>query len=102
MYIASAESNPGAWYASHYAGSRFSRSTDGGRTWTVLEGGLPDRLQSSIEAMLIEEWDAGFRVIAASTAGEIWIGENGTSWSCVTDDLAPISKAGHYRMLIPA
>jgi photosystem II stability/assembly factor-like uncharacterized protein len=102
MYIASAESNPGMWFTSHNAGSRFSRSLDGGKSWTALQGGLPDKLQSSIEAMLIEEWDGGFRLIAASTAGEIWVGENGETWTCVADDLAPISKAGHYRMLIPA
>jgi photosystem II stability/assembly factor-like uncharacterized protein len=100
MYIAAAQTNPGVWHTNHMAGSRFSHSSDGGRTWQTVQSGLPDRLVSSVEAMSIEEWDGGFAIYAATTAGEVWYsGVNATNWVCVIDDLAPISKAGHYRLL---
>ena len=51
MYISAAQTGPGGWRTSHNAGSRISRSTDAGRSWQSLRDGLPDRLQSSVEAM---------------------------------------------------
>jgi photosystem II stability/assembly factor-like uncharacterized protein len=103
MYIASAQTNPGVWHTNHFAGSRISHSSDGGRSWQTVHDGLPDRLASSVEAMLLEEWEGGFALFAATTAGEVWYsGVNATGWACVISDLAPISKAGHYRLLVPA
>ena len=39
---------PGTWRTTHFAGTRISHSTDGGRRWEILRNGLPDRLQASI------------------------------------------------------
>jgi photosystem II stability/assembly factor-like uncharacterized protein len=103
LFIGAAQHNPGDWRTSHFAGARISRSRDGGGTWEVLGGGLPDRLQASIEAMCLEEWDGGCAVFAATTAGEVWASEDGgESWACIARDLTPISKGGHYRPLVPA
>jgi photosystem II stability/assembly factor-like uncharacterized protein len=103
MFISAAHHNPGDWRTSHFAGARISRSRDGGRTWDVLGGGLPDRLQASIEAMCLEEWEGGYTVYAATTAGEVWASADaGDSWACIARDLTPISKGGHYRPLVPA
>ena len=41
MFVASAEKGPGRWYRDHYAGSRISRSADGGRTWQIGAPGVP-------------------------------------------------------------
>jgi photosystem II stability/assembly factor-like uncharacterized protein len=103
LFLGAAQHNPGAWRASHFAGARISRSRDGGCSWEVLGGGLPDRLQASIEAMCLEEWNGGCAVFAATTAGEVWTSEDGgDSWACIARDLTPISKEGHYRPLVTA
>ncbi len=103
MFIAAAQTNPGVWHVNHVAGSRISHSRDGGRTWQSLRDGLPDRLESSVEAMTLEEWDGGFALYAATTSGEVWYsGVNASQWTCVVEGLAPISKAGHYLLLAPA
>ena len=103
MFIASAHKGPGSWRESHYAGARISRSRDGGRTWEVLGGGLPDRMQGNVEAMCLEEAGGTCSIFAATTAGEVWSSnDGGDSWSVIAADLAPISKGGHYRNLQPA
>ena len=43
MFVASARKGPGAWFQEHYAGSRISMSTDGGKTWQAVRHGFPDR-----------------------------------------------------------
>ena len=103
MFVASSQHGPGAWQTSHYAGTRISRSEDGGKTWAAIGSGMPDRLQSSIEAMCLEHWGGSFSVFAATTSGEVFASEDGgETWSLIVDSLAPISKAGHYRALAPA
>lgn len=103
MFVASSEQGPGSWRASHYAGTRISRSEDGGETWTPVTNGMPDRLQSSIEAMCLDDWGDSFSVFAATTSGEVFASEDGgESWSLIVEGLAPVSKAGHYHALTPA
>jgi hypothetical protein len=103
MFVAAAHHSPGSWRESHFAGSRISRSTDGGRTWEVLDGGLPDRMQANVEAMTLERTDGGCSIFAATTAGEVWASDDsGESWACIMEGLAPISKGGHYRNLVAA
>src|SRR5207245_5950822 len=72
MFVASAEKGPGSWRKSHFAGSRVSRSTDGGRTWQILRAGLPDRLRPAFEAMCLEDWGGSFSLFAATATGEGW------------------------------
>ena len=103
MFVASAQHGPGAWRETHFAGARISRSRDGGRTWEILRAGLPDRMQGNIEAMCLEESDAGCAIFAATTAGEVFASEDGgESWQAIVTGLAPISKGGHYRNLMAA
>jgi photosystem II stability/assembly factor-like uncharacterized protein len=102
MFISAAHHSPGSWRESRFAGTRVSRSRDGGRTWEVLGNGLPDRLQSSIEAMCLEDWGGSLSLFAATTAGEVFCSDDaGDTWSLIVSGLAPISKAGHYRALVP-
>jgi photosystem II stability/assembly factor-like uncharacterized protein len=103
MFIAAAQCSPGEWRQSHFAGARISRSRDGGRTWEVLRNGLPDRLQASVEAVALEEAEGTIRLFAATTAGEVYCSDDaGDHWSLAVQGLAPISKGGHYRALVPA
>ncbi|MGH7932659.1 MAG: WD40/YVTN/BNR-like repeat-containing protein [Candidatus Binataceae bacterium] len=102
MIASGAKDSPGAWRTTGFAGSRITRSRDGGRTWEMLRGGLPspERWQSAIEAMCLEEWGRTFSVFAATTAGEVYASDNGgDNWSLIASGLAPISKGDHYRLL---
>src|SRR5207253_2282787 len=93
MFVASAEKGPGSWRKSHFAGSRVSRSTDGGRTWQILRAGLPDRLRPAFEAMCLEDWGDSFSLFAATATGEVWCSDDGGDhWREVVTGLAPISK----------
>src|SRR5207245_1212079 len=81
MFVASAEKGPGSWRKSHFAGSRVSRSTDGGRTWQILRAGLPDRLRPAFEAMCLEDWGDSFSLFAATATGEAWCSDDaGDHW----------------------
>ncbi len=100
MFMSAAHGSPGTWGTSLSSGSRVSRSKDGGRTWEVLQNGLPDRMAGAIEAMSLETWGESFAVYIANTAGEIYCGEEGNSWSKIIDGLAAISKGGHYLRVV--
>jgi len=103
MFVAAAQCSPGEWRQSHFAGARISRSRDGGKTWEILGNGLPDRLQASVEAVALEESGSTVSLWAATTAGEVYYsGDAGDSWSIAVQGLAPITKGGHYRALVPA
>lgn len=103
LFMSAAEHGPGSWRQSHFAGSRIAVSTDGGRTWQVVKGGLPDRMQSSIEALCLEETALGTSLFVATTSGEVWNSDDvGVTWSCIAKGLAPISKGGHYNNLAVA
>lgn len=104
MVIAGAHRSPGAWRTSHAAGSRIHRSEDGGRSWTQLGrddgAGLPDRLDSSVEAMALHEWPGGVSLFAGTTAGEVFVSDDcGTRWAQIASGLGAISKGGHYHAL---
>ena len=102
-FVGAAHHGPGSWRTSHTAGSRISRSSDGGKTWEVLGNGLPDRLKGSIEAMSLENWGESFSVFAATATGEVWGSDDGgQSWSEIISGLAPISKGNHYVNLVTA
>ena len=103
VFVSAAQHGPGSWRESRYAGTRISRSTDGGRTWETVRGGLPDRLQTAVEAMCLEDWGDSFSIFAATATGEVWSSEDGGEhWSEIVTGLAPISKGDHYMSLIPA
>lgn len=103
MFVASAETGPGSWRKDHYAGSRISRSTDGGKTWQILRNGLPDRLRPAFEAMCLEDSGASCSLFAATATGEVWASDDGGEhWSEVVSGLAPISKGNHYAAFVAA
>jgi photosystem II stability/assembly factor-like uncharacterized protein len=102
LFVASAEKRPGSWRRTHFAGSRISRSTDGGKTWEVLlDRGIPDRLRTAFEAMCLEDWGESFSLFAATATGEVWCSDDGGErWNEVATGLAPISKGDHYAAFV--
>lgn len=103
VFIGAAQFGPGSWQETSFAGSRISRSTDGGKTWQALRGGLPDRLQSAFEAMSLEDWGDSFSIFGATAAGEVWASEDGGEhWSEIITGLPAISKGEHAALLMTA
>jgi photosystem II stability/assembly factor-like uncharacterized protein len=103
MFVASARKGPGFWFQEHYAGSRISKSTDGGRNWNALQLGSPDLLPTAFEAMCLEDWGNGFSLFGATATGEVWCSDDGgEQWTEVLSDLAPISKGRHYAAFVMA
>jgi len=103
MFLGAADAGPGTWMKSHYAGAKLSRSKDGGRTWEMLQSGLPERMQASIEALCLEDWGDAASVFAATTAGDVYCSDDtGEHWSRIIGGLAPISKGRHYEALAVA
>jgi photosystem II stability/assembly factor-like uncharacterized protein len=98
MIVSAGQKSPGSW-RTETAGSRFSRSRDGGVTWEVLRNGLQDLMPHSVEAMTLEETADGItQLFAGTTGGEIlWSTDAGETWSTVIRGLAPVSKGAHYR-----
>jgi photosystem II stability/assembly factor-like uncharacterized protein len=100
MFVAAAEHNPTTWRKSAHAGGRIYRSSDGGRNWRRLAGGLPENLKHEFGALCLEEWGDSYSVFGATTGGDVYCGENnGERWTLIASNLAPISKKGHERLL---
>ena len=102
VFVGAAQHGPELWSETHFAGSRINKSTDGGKTWKALQGGLPDRLQSAFEAMCLEDWGESFSIFGATAAGQVWASEDGGEhWSEIITGLPPITKGGHDVLLTP-
>lgn len=85
-----------------FAGSRIALTRDGARSWKICENGLPapDKWQSAVEGMTLEEWDSSFSAFVGTTSGEVFATDDGgASWSQIARGLAPISKGLHYALL---
>ena len=100
MFVAGAEEDPFHWMQTRSANPAIARSRDGGDTWKVLRRGLPERMDASFEAMILEAWDGLCALYAGNTDGEIYYsGDEGESWTKIIDGLPPISKTIHYAIL---
>lgn len=96
LVIAAGQKPPGMWQREGSSKSRISRSSDGGETWEVLGGDLPDYMERSVEAMCLEEAGDGIALTAATTGGDILRSEDGGDhWSTILTGLA-VAK-GHHR-----
>ena len=101
LFVASAQKGPGTWFQEHFAGSRISQSSDGGRTWEMVRHGPPDRLRTAFEAMCLEDWGESFSLFGATATGEVWCSDDGGEhWNEVVSGLAPISKGDHYAAFV--
>ena len=103
VFLAAAQHGPELWPETRFAGSRISKSTDGGRSWKALQSGLPDRLQSAFQAMMLEDWGESFSIFGATAAGEVWASEDGGErWSKIITGMPLVSKGEQYALLTPA
>ena len=100
MFTAGAKTGPGSWRKTHTADSRIARSRDGGRSWDILTGGLPEHIRGNVEGMAMDVWKGGYALFAGTTDGEVFYSsDEGEHWRKVIRGIGPISKAHHYRNL---
>ncbi len=103
MFVATAEHNPQTWRKAGPAAraeGKIYRSHDGGKNWRRLRGGLPESLKHEFGALCLEEYNGNCAVFGGTTGGEIYYSEDdGENWTLITNNLAPISKKGHERLL---
>ncbi|MPZ12934.1 MAG: glycosyl hydrolase [Chloroflexi bacterium] len=98
VFTAGAICSPGEWRTRGTADARIGRSSDGGRTWEYLEGGLPEHIRGNVEAMSLNHWPGGFALMAGTTDGDIFCSDDeGESWATIARGLPAVSKGGHYR-----
>ena len=102
LYMGGATLDPGRWRKEGLADSHVMRSSDRGETWTGLDQGLPKPVIGAFEAMTIHQWDGGMMLVIGTATGQIYTSENeGTSWTCVADNVTPVSKDHHHIAFLP-
>lgn len=98
MFVSAAQDTPGTWKTTRFAGAKISRSQDSGRTWKVLENGLPGPMQPNIDALCLEDAGPTVSLFAGTTSGEIYTSsDGGERWKLAITGLPPVSKGDHYR-----
>ena len=99
-FIAGGFDSPGHWRETHTANAAIAKSADAGRTWKLLEEGLPSYLHDNVEAMTLYAWPDGYSIFAGTTGGDVFLSEDeGETWVQIGRGLPPVSKVGHYRLL---
>lgn len=100
IFTAGAKTGPGTWRRTRTADARIARSRDGGKSWEILNEGLPDHIRGNVEAFSMDAWNGCFALFAGTTDGEVFYSEDeGNSWRKIVQGIAPVSKSHHYKNL---
>lgn len=99
IFVGGAVGWPPHWYRLGRARGRIARSTDGGKSWEMLLGGLPNGQRAMWGGLTLETWGEGYALYAADTDGQVFASrDGGESWVMIAE-VAPVSKGDFYRGL---
>jgi hypothetical protein len=97
LFVAGAKTGPGTWRKLHTADARIARSRDGGKSWEILTGGLPEHIRANIEGMAMDVWNGGYALFAGTTDGDVFYSEDeGNHWHTIIKGIGPVSKSHHH------
>lgn len=100
MFVAGGKTGPGTWRKLQTADSRIARSRDGGKSWEVLDGGLPEHIRANIEATAMDVWNGGYALFAGTTDGDIFhSADEGDHWEKIIQGIGAVSKSHHHHNL---
>lgn len=100
MFMCGAGGNPISWRKSHHATGWVLKTHDGGRTWQDANQGLPVMARSNIEAFTAAYYPDGYELYAGNTDGEVYASrDEGETWTLIADQLEPVSKGGHFKVI---
>jgi photosystem II stability/assembly factor-like uncharacterized protein len=100
LFVGGAKTGPGTWRTLHTADARIARSRDGGKSWDILGGGLPDHIRGNIEGMAMDVWNGGYALFAGTTDGDVFYSnDEGEHWQTIIKGIGPVSKSHHHHNL---
>jgi len=99
IFLAGAMGWPPHWYRLGRARGRIARTRDGGQSWDMLLGGLPNGQRAMWGALTLEAWQEGFALYAADTDGQVFESRDGGDHWLIVAEAAPVSKGDFYRGL---
>lgn len=99
IFVGGAVGWPPHWYRLGRARGRIARSTNGGKSWTTLLGGLPNGQRAMWGGLTLEAWTDGYALYAADTDGQVFASRDGGETWCMIAEVAPVSKGDFYRGL---
>jgi photosystem II stability/assembly factor-like uncharacterized protein len=68
-----------------------NRTRDGGRTFQILNEGLPENAYDLVYRHGLDIDKTGNQLVMGSTTGSLWVSEDqGDSWQCISQNLPPI------------
>jgi len=89
----------GAWNGT---GGGIFKSTDGGRTWTQLKGGLPDGIIQANLTIAASKPNRLIASVAAANAVNLYrTDDGGQTWTIITKDPRPAGRIGGGDLSVP-
>jgi photosystem II stability/assembly factor-like uncharacterized protein len=102
LYMGGSYRNPGYWMEVDKSESSVMQSSDEGENWKMLDNGFPKPVIGAFEAMCLHQWGDKIMLVIGTATGEIYTSDDdGGSWQCIADDIAPVSKDDHHIPFLP-